>query len=121
MGKVSSEKPCSQIMVRMASDGPKEWTIIELQVISPRGLCPRAVACPQVERCRDRGSLTFLWADLIAVVLTRKGEFETRDSSEGCKLDNLEIGKLSCKGAGQSLQVASFCYWSTHAWLFLNQ
>ena len=43
--------------------------------------------------------LSFLWADLIDVVLTRKGEFETRDSSEGCKLDNLEIGKLSCKGA----------------------
>ena len=58
MGKVSSEKPCSQIMVRMASDGPKEWTIIELQVISPRGLCPRAVACPQVEMQRSQFSLS---------------------------------------------------------------
>ena len=99
-------------MVRMVSDGPKEWTIIELQVISPRGMCPRAVACPQVERhfmnateCWHKNPdaeiavLSFLWADLIDVVLTRKGEFETRDSSEGCKLDNLEIGKLSCKGA----------------------
>jgi hypothetical protein len=83
-------------MVRMASDGPKEWTIIELQVICPRGLCPRAVACPQPDA--EIAVLSFLWADLIAVVLTRKGEFETRDSSEGCKLDNLEIGKLSCKG-----------------------
>ena len=49
--------PCSQIFVRTALDGPKEWTILEMQ-----------------------------------------GEFEAREA--GQELNNLEIGTLTCKGAG---------------------
>ncbi len=49
-GKGVWDQPCSEIMVRTALDGPKEWSIIELQVPpnTPGAATRRATA----RRCR---------------------------------------------------------------------
>jgi hypothetical protein len=82
-GGQAFDVPCSQIMVRTALDGAKEWTIIEMQV--SRSFCGEALnvaAMRADQECAD---------DFAA-----QGEFETRDERQD--LNSLEIGNLVCKG-----------------------
>ena len=116
-GKGAWERPCSEIMVRTALDGRKEWSIIELQVVAalrctqdahavtvyvpPRGAGGRGSA-------RGRGGigLAVCVAEGAGVPVAAsdppappaQGEFETRDPALKT-LNGLEIGNLVCKGA----------------------
>jgi hypothetical protein len=43
-GGKALDAPCSQIMVRTALDGPREWTILEMQVRYYQSLLMRCIS-----------------------------------------------------------------------------